>query len=375
MLSSEKFYDSLVQCGIDFFTGVPDSLLKEICACISVRSSSTNHIIAANEGAAIALAAGTYLATGKPGFVYLQNSGLGNIVNPLISMADPRVYAVPMLIMIGWRGEPGVADEPQHRKQGEITPAMLDSMDIAYEVLPTEMDEANKVLTSLIEKAKTESGPVALLVKKGTFDSFALPKRDESNLVLNREGAAKMVIDSMGEKDIMVSTTGKTSREVFEYRVERGDGHERDFLTVGSMGHASQIALGIALKKPDRSIYCLDGDGAVLMHMGALPIIGSSKLDNFKHVVINNGAHDSVGGQPTVGFDIDLLSIAKASGYEWTARATEPKDIATQLEKLKVAPSPALLEIMVSTGARKDLGRPTKTPIENKTDFMKFLNQ
>ena len=373
MLSSEKFYDSLVHNGIDFFTGVPDSLLKEICACISDRSSATNHIIAANEGAAIALAAGTYLATGKPGFVYLQNSGLGNIVNPLISMADPKVYAVPMLIMIGWRGEPGVPDEPQHRKQGEITPAMLDSMSVPYEVLPTELDEAEKVLANLLTKAKTNSGPVALLVKKGTFESYKLPARDESGLVLNREGAAKLVMDSMGDRDIMVSTTGKTSREVFEYRVEKGIGHERDFLTVGSMGHASQIALGIAVKKPNRTVYCLDGDGAVLMHMGSLPIIGCTKLGNFKHVVINNGAHDSVGGQPTVGFDIDLLAIAQASGYQWTATATEPEDIVAQLEKLKTVAAPALLEIRVRTGARKDLGRPTKTPIENKTDFMNFL--
>ncbi len=373
MLSSEFFCGALKGHGVNFFTGVPDSLLKDICAYITDHSDAANHVIAANEGAAVALAAGVHLSTGELPLVYLQNSGLGNLVNPLTSLADPEVYAIPMLILIGWRGEPGVHDEPQHRKQGRISPAMLDSLEVPWKVLPDEPNAAAEVLAEAVSVARSKSTPYALLVKKGTFDAYKMRNTAQDAFVLRREEAVCKVLETLSPTDVVVSTTGMTSREVFEFRARNKAGHARDFLTVGCMGHASQIAMGIALRKADRRVYCLDGDGAVLMHMGSLAVTGTSGLKNFKHIVINNGAHDSVGGQPTVGLKVDLPAVAKSSGYMWVKSASQPDEISALLAELQKTDGPALLEIKVNRGARKDLGRPTTTTLENKRDFMANL--
>lgn len=373
MISCEHFYASLRTAGIQFFAGVPDSLLKDICAYISDHADNTNHVIAANEGAALALATGSYMATGNPGLVYLQNSGLGNLVNPLTSLTDPEVYAIPTLLMIGWRGEPGVHDEPQHRKQGRVMLATLDAMEIPYAVLPDDEAEVIKIVSNAVTTARAISGPYALIVQKGLFAPYQLQKKAPDSYALRREDALKMVLDSLSENAVVVSTTGMTSREVFEHREATNKGHAHDFLTVGCMGHASQIAMGVALKKPDRLVYCLDGDGAVLMHMGSLAIIGTAKLANFRHVVINNGAHDSVGGQPTTGFAINIPAIATACNYAWTQSTGSPGEIPALLKELESVSGPALLEIRVNKGSRKDLGRPTTTTHDNKRDFMAFL--
>jgi len=375
MINCEEFYNLLKEKGVDFFTGVPDSLLKDFNAYIMDNAALENHIITANEGNSIAFAAGYYLATGKIGLVYMQNAGQGNAVNPLTSLADPDVYSIPMLLLIGWRGEPGKKDEPQHVKQGKVTLGLLDTLGIEYEILPDDIEDAKKSIEKAITIAKERSAPYALVVRKGTFEPYELKNKIQTSYELNREGAIKLVTDQLDARDVVISTTGKTSRELFEYREELGHDHSRDFLTVGSMGHSSQIALGIALSKPNRQVYCFDGDGAVIMHMGALAIIGSQSPKNFKHIVLNNGAHDSVGGQPTAGFDIDIPAIAKACGYKeaWTAEKTE--EIKEKTKLLKGSEGPALLEIKINKGARKDLGRPTTTPIENKKAFMDNLKE
>ncbi len=375
MIRSEHFLEILRREGIDFFSGVPDSLLKQVCACITEKIDASKNIIAANEGAAIGLAAGYHLATNKIPLVYMQNSGLGNATNPLLSLADPDVYQIPMLLMIGWRGEPGVKDEPQHVKQGKIQIDMLRTMDVPYEIICNETVELEKVVSRLITKAKEESRPVALVVKKGTFAPFDAPQKNiDQKIDLIREEAITSIVERMGAKDIVVSTTGKTSRELFEVRAKNKMGHDKDFLTVGSMGHCSQIALGVAMQQPTRNVYCFDGDGAVIMHMGSLAIIGSIAPENFKHVVFNNGAHDSVGGQPTVGFCINLPMIATASGYKAAKRVKNQHELNAGLDWLAKTKGPAMLEIWVKKGARKDLGRPTRTPVENKKDFMNNLN-
>jgi phosphonopyruvate decarboxylase len=316
MIDPQEFITHLQASGVEFFTGVPDSLLKEFCACLEHVPRAGHHIISANEGGAVALALGYHLATRKVPLVYLQNSGLGNIVNPLLSLADPEVYSVPLLLVIGWRGEPGVHDEPQHKKQGRVMLSMLDAMEIPHSILGPETVDPQAALKDALAYVRKMSAPYALVIKKGTFQSFAAPKVEKKDFPLSREEAIQQVIESLGERDVLISTTGMPSREVYEYRSRRGEGHQRDFLTVGGMGHASQIALGIALQKPRRSVYCLDGDGALLMHMGALAITGVLKPRNFKHIIVNNGAHDSVGGQPTVAFDVDVPGIAHACGYE-----------------------------------------------------------
>ncbi|KAE9634980.1 phosphonopyruvate decarboxylase [Defluviitalea raffinosedens] len=375
MLSPEKFYNILKNNSIEFFTGVPDSLLKDFCAYITDHTPKEKNIIAANEGNAIALAAGYYLATGQSGLVYMQNSGLGNTVNPLVSLADPDVYSIPMLLMIGWRGEPGIKDEPQHKKQGKITLDLLEAMGIAYEILPDNLEEAQEVINSAIMYMSNMKAPYAIVIRKNTFEPYKLKNITVNDYALTREDAIKTLISVIAPQDVIVSTTGMASRELFEYREERKEGHEKDFLTVGSMGHASQIALAIALAKPERKVYCLDGDGALIMHMGSMAITGNLCPQNMRHIIINNGAHDSVGGQPTAGLSIDIGSIAKACGYKMVLEAQTKEEIIEGLEKLNESNALGVLEIKVRKGARKDLGRPTTTPIENKEAFMKFLSE
>lgn len=373
MLNPQEFVASLKEAGVEFFTGVPDSLLKDFCACIAHTSRAGQHIIGANEGGALALAIGYHLATRKIPLVYFQNSGLGNIINPLLSLADQEVYSIPMVFVIGWRGEPGVHDEPQHKKQGRVMLPMLEAMEIPFSILGPDLDRAEPVLNDALAYVRKANAPFALIIKKGTFASFQTAIVDRMEFPLSREEAIQQVIDVLDPRDVVVSTTGMPSREVYEYRSKRGDGHQRDFLTVGGMGHASQIALGIALQQPERTVYCLDGDGAVLMHMGALSLNGTLKPQNLKHIILNNGAHDSVGGQPTVALDIDLLNIARATSYKQVFRAQTKEELQSCLEDLKRAAGPSLLEIRVHCGARKDLGRPATTPSQNKDAFMDFI--
>ena len=378
MIRPEFFIEKLRENGIDCFAGVPDSLLKNICAYITDHCDAEHNIIAANEGAAVGLAAGHYLATAKPACVYMQNSGEGNIINPLASLTDPEVYNIPVLLLIGWRGRPGVHDEPQHVKQGKVTTGLLNTMGINFDVLSKEEDKAVKQIAKAIDALKKKD-VYALVIEKDTFEDYKLQNVDKNDLTMSREEAIQIVAAALGEKDCIVSTTGMISRELFEYRAAMNQGHERDFLTVGSMGHASQIALGIAMAKPDRKVWCFDGDGAAIMHMGSMAIVANKAPKNYVHVVFNNGAHDSVGGQPTVGLKIDLPAVAKAVGYPRTYSVGTKDD----LEKLLTSDilhqtsseGPVLIEIKVKKGNRKDLGRPTTTPIQNKEALMDFLKK
>lgn len=375
MIRPAFFVDTLRHFGIDFFAGVPDSLLKNICAYISDHLDSRHNIIAANEGGAVGVAAGYHLATGKIPVVYMQNSGEGNIINPLASLTDKEVYNIPMLLVIGWRGRPGVHDEPQHVKQGKITLPLLDTMGIRYQVLSQEEDEALRQIRDAVDYMKTTNEVFALVVEKNTFDAYTLQNKVENDLTLSREEAIQITAAALGSNDCIVSTTGMISRELFEYRTAMGQSHERDFLTVGSMGHASQIALGIALEKPDRHVWCFDGDGAIIMHMGSMAITASKAPSNFVHVLFNNGAHDSVGGQPTVGLNIDIPAIAKAVGYKNAFSVNTAEALKTLLGNPAIKEGPVLIEVQVRKGNRKDLGRPTTTPIQNKTALMRFLQK
>ena len=374
MITPEFFIEKLRSEGIDFFAGVPDSLLKNVCAYITDHFDAAHNIIAANEGAAVGLAAGHYLASGKAGCVYMQNSGEGNAINPLASLTDKEVYNIPMLLLIGWRGKPGIHDEPQHVKQGKITTELLNVLGINYDVLSKEEDKAAKQISKAVEGINNKE-VYALVIEKDTFEEYKLQNIETNNLTMCREDAIQSVAASLDERDCIVSTTGMISRELFEYRASMNQSHERDFLTVGSMGHASQIALGIALERPDRRVWCFDGDGATIMHMGSLAIVASKSPKNYIHVVFNNGAHDSVGGQPTVGLRIDLPAVAKAVGYAAVYSVDNKADLETVLDKVKDSTGPVFLEIKVKKGNRKDLGRPTTTPIQNKEALMRFLSK
>lgn len=375
MIRPEYFIETLRGLGIDFYAGVPDSLLKNICAYISDTMDERHNIITANEGGAVGLAAGYHLATGKIPVVYMQNSGEGNIINPLASLTDKDVYGIPVLLVIGWRGKPGVHDEPQHVKQGKVTLPLLDTMGVPYQVLSKDEAEAGRQLKEAVDRMNATSEVYALVIEKDTFEPYKLQNVVNRDLPLSREEAIQKVAASIGEKDVIVSTTGMISRELFEFRTAMGQGHERDFLTVGSMGHASQIALGIAMEKPDRRVWCFDGDGASIMHMGGMAIVASKHPENYIHVVFNNGAHDSVGGQPTVGLDIDLPAVARAVGYVDACSVTTEEELSQSLANLKSAKGPVLLQVCVRKGNRKDLGRPTTTPVENKEALMAFLEK
>lgn len=374
MINPKDFIERLRKGGVDFFAGVPDSLLKNLCAYITDNVRRENNIIAANEGGAVALAAGYHLATGKVGCVYMQNSGEGNAVNPLLSLMDADVYKIPLLLVIGWRGEPGVHDEPQHVKQGKVTLSLLEAMGIPYAVLDENWEKQTDEALHVIKETNCI---YALIVRKGTFEEYMLQNQSISSLPLSREEAIKIVVDKLREDDIVVSTTGMISRELFEYREAKQQGHGADFLTVGSMGHASQIALGIALQKPERRVFVFDGDGALLMHMGGMAIIGDYCPKNLVHIVFNNGAHDSVGGQPTVGQKIDIEAIAKAVGYADVVSADNEMALCCAMNHVNCAviKGTSLINVNVRKGNRKDLGRPTTTPIQNKEAFMQNLSR
>jgi len=373
LIQPKEFFDNLISEGISFFSGVPDSLLKNFCAYVTDHVDDRHHVIAANEGGAVALAAGYYLATGNYALVYMQNSGLGNATNPLVSLADPEVYSIPMLLMIGWRGEPGIHDEPQHVKQGRVTLGLLEAMEIPYLVLDGNMRDWRGMVRTLCDQMRDHERPVAIVVRTDTFDEYKMGTFDDDSSLLTREEAISIVVERIGDNDIVVSTTGKTSRELFEVRERYSQGHDRDFLTVGSMGHSSQIALGIALQKPNYRVICLDGDGAVLMHAGALAIVGQKAPSNFLHIVINNESHDSVGGQPTASPNVDYVGLAQAMGYRNALRATTATQVETALDHLLDSEGPSLLEIKTRKGSRRDLGRPTITPLENRNELMRRL--
>ena len=367
--------ESLIRIlGADFYTGVPDSQLKALCDYLmeTYGIDPKHHIIAANEGNCTALAAGYHLATGKVPVVYMQNSGEGNIINPVASLLNDKVYAIPVVFIIGWRGEPGTHDEPQHIYQGEVTLKLLEDMDIAAFVIGKETTEEELAEKMAQFRALLSTGKdVAFVVRKGALtDAPKVEYRNDNAMV--REEIIRHIVKASGE-DPIVSTTGKASRELFETRVANGQSHKYDFLTVGSMGHSSSIALGVAINRPGQRIWCVDGDGAVLMHMGSMAVLGSNPPKNLIHVVINNGAHETVGGMPTVAGSIDLVAVARACGYPYAVRVDNFEDLDRELEAAKGRQALSLIEARCSIGAREDLGRPTTTALENKQNFMEYL--
>jgi len=362
--------------GAEFYTGVPDSQLKALCNYLmhTYGIDPRHHMIAANEGNCTALAAGYHLATGKVPVVYMQNSGQGNIINPVASLLSDKVYAIPVIFVIGWRGEPGVHDEPQHIYQGEVTLKLMEDMDIATFVISKntteeELSAAMAAFQPLLAKGKS----VAFVVRKGGL-AFDEEVTYANGYPMTREEIIGHIADAAGD-DIIVSTTGKASRELFEIREARGQGHGNDFLTVGSMGHSSSIALGVAIQKPGTRVWCVDGDGAMLMHMGSMAVLGSQAPSNLIHVVINNQAHETVGGMPTVAGSISPADVAKACGYPHATRVSTPDELRQALADAKARRELSFIEVMCSIGAREDLGRPTTTALENKQAFMQKLSQ
>lgn len=364
MVNTKLFCDSLKKHDIDFFAGVPDSLLKDFCAFLQSNVDSSHNIITANEGNAVAMCAGYHVSTGKIGAVYMQNSGEGNAVNPLMSLTDPDVYSIPVFLIVGWRGEPGVHDEPQHVKQGKVTIPLLEAMGIPHEILSDDFEpQINRAITYM----RQFNAPYAIVVKKSSFSSCALAVKN-NQYSITREEALKTIIHELGKDDFVVSTTGKTSREIFEIREESKEGHSNDFLTVGSMGHTASIAYGMALGT-DKKVWCIDGDGSFIMHMGGIGVICSKMLPNFKYIVNVNDAHESVGGQPTCSPNLDFEKILRGLGFRKVIIAENQKQIEDGVKQLASNFGFALV-LHTKQGSRSNLGRPTTTPVENKLALM-----
>lgn len=370
-----QFFRLLADNNVDFFTGVPDSLLKQLCLCIDDNVSNDKHIISANEGNAIALATGYHLGTGKIALVYMQNSGLGNAVNPLLSLADPDVYSIPMLILIGWRGEPGVKDEPQHVKQGKVQLDLLDSIKLRYDIISADDTEWQQKIKKGIDIAISDNRPYAIIVKKGTFEKYNVVEDKVKTELMTREEALEILLQHIPNDAMIVSTTGKTSREIFEIREKNDEPHFKDFLTVGSMGHCSSIALGVALAQPKRKVICIDGDGAFIMHMGSLAAIGKAQPSNFYHILMNNYVHESVGGQKTAIDAIDVQGIVSSTNYKNIIGIDTSDELSKNIADFLKNSGPGFLEIKLKPGSRADLGRPTIKPIDNKRNLIKFLKK
>lgn len=360
----------------DFYTGVPDSQLKALCNYLmhTYGIDPKHHVIAANEGNCTALAAGYHLATGKVPVVYMQNSGEGNIINPVASLLNDKVYAIPMIFVIGWRGEPGIHDEPQHIYQGEVTLKLLEDMEIHYFVIGKDTTEEEVSAAMQDFRKELDRGEdVAFVIRKEALSYEEKVEYHNDNPMI-REEIIRHIVQASGE-DPIVSTTGKASRELFEIREHNGQSHKYDFLTVGSMGHSSSIALGVAVQKPGTKVWCVDGDGAVLMHMGSMAVLGSTAPKNMVHIVINNGAHETVGGMPTVAANIDLVAIARACGYPNAVSVTSYETLDSELAVAKAKNELTFIEVKCGIGAREDLGRPTTTALENKQNFMEYLKE
>lgn len=360
--------------GAEFYAGVPDSLLRPLCDYLmdAFGTDPRRHMIAANEGNAAALAAGYHLATGKVPVVYLQNSGEGNLVNPAASLLHRQVYGIPVIFVVGWRGEPGVRDEPQHVFQGEVTLKLLEDLGIpAFVIGPETGDEEVREAMAGFRPLLAEGGDAAFVIRKGGL-TYGKKRTYRNGYGLRREEAIRQIARAAGG-DPVVSTTGKASRELFEIREALKQDHSRDFLTVGSMGHASSIALGVALHRPEERVWCLDGDGALLMHMGAMAAIGQGRPRNLIHIVLNNAAHESVGGLPTAAGGLDIPAIARACGYPCALTAETAGVLDEALREAKARQDLCLIEVKCAIGARPDLGRPTTSPQENKRAFMERL--
>ena len=372
-MKADKLLQALEQRGIHTIIGVPDSTLKQFCDGLQNYKGNINHYVPVNEGAAVGLAVGSYLADGKPACVYMQNSGIGNAVNPIASLANRDVYGIPMLFLVGWRGEPGVKDEPQHVFQGKITCKLFEVLSIPYEVIDkdTTWEQMESILTEAFE---TLSGgeQFAIIVRKGTFEKD-VPYTWENGNTLNREEALATILKEGGHEAILVSTTGKISRELYEQSDALYGTHENIFMTVGGMGHASMIALGIAKKRPKEKIMCIDGDGAALMHMGALAFISSQSPENFVHIIINNQSHESVGAMPTGCQKVNFSELAKNVGYSWTIRVSTLEELTKVLRNIDEQKGPILVEVLVSLDSRADLGRPRESARENKEAFMEYI--
>ncbi len=377
MINLKNFYQQLIDLNVKFFTGVPDTLLNEFCLFIDQNTPKENHVIAANEGSAIALAVGHFLGSKELSLVYMQNSGLGNALNPLLSLAGRNLYSIPMLMLIGWRGDPLFPDHPQHNKQGIITPRLLEELNIPFKVLEDNQDEVSQSLSWATHEALEKNSPVALIVKKGVMQEAEKENLLElpSDLSLTREEAIRTIINTFPKNTLYIATTGRACRELYNLREEQNQTHQFDFLNVGAMGHALSIASGLALSQPEKQVVCLDGDSAAIMHLGSLAVINKKQIPNLLHIVLNNGCHESVGGQPSAGFSIDFSKIAESNGYKTVGHSVDSNnELKSALLLLNKRERAGFVDVHIRKGMRSSIPPLKFDHKESKNLFMNNIN-
>lgn len=374
MVTCNELYKIFKDNDLTFFTGVPDSTFKAWMNFLS-ECNDLKNVIAVNECEATALAAGYYLSTGRIGVVYMQNSGLGKAVNPLMSLVDPEVFSIPVLLIIGWRGEPGKKDQPEHKKMGRVMLHLLDTLEIPYSILTNNLEDIKREIVKAKDYMIRRNAPYSIIIRKGLLNDYKRKISPEQNLEMMREDAIKVIVNNLKGTEIIISTTGKTSRELFEYREKKGESHKKDFYTIGSMGCSAAIAMGIAMQKKDKKIFVFDGDGSLLMEMGTLATVGHYSLKNFYHIVLDNQSHDSTGGQPTVSGTVNFEKVALSCGYKYANIVKTEKDLIKKVKDMLDLDGPQMLVVKVKKGARKDLGRPTISPSENKKIFMEYIGK
>lgn len=368
MINCENLAQIFKSNNLTFFTGVPCSILKDLLNYIE-EDKDFQHVGASSEGEACAIATGYHLGTGKFPIIYMQNSGLGNSVDPLTSLMNKEVYSVPALLLITWRGEPDKKDAPQHLMMGKITEKLLEILGIPYVILSSTETEVEREVERARKSLEKNSLSYAFIIRK----EIIAPYQKTEDAYLNREQAIKTIVDNLESNEVVVTTTGKTSRELWEIREAKSQAYQTDFYTLGSMGCAAGIALGIALQKPEKKVFVFDGDGSVLMKMGSLATIGHYLPENFYHIVFDNNSHDSTGGQKTVSDTTDFAKVALACGYRAAKVVSLEKELTDSVQQIKLQKGPLMIIVKVKKGARSDLGRPTTTPLENKRAFMQFL--
>jgi len=375
MISCKKFFEILEDYNFTFFTGIPDSTFKDLMKFLADNNSKElKNIVACNECEAIALASGYHLATNRIGIVYMQNSGLGKAVNPLTSLCDPDVHSIPILLMIGWRGEPGKIDAPQHKKMGKITLPLLDTLQIPYSILEPDLSVVKNELVKAINYFNDNKGPYAFIFQRGFFKDYEMKFKQSNRYNLTAKEVIQLIMDNLNHKEIIVSTTGYITRELYEYRESKNKDHHKSFYNIGSMGCASSIGLSIALHKPKNRVIVFDGDGAAIMQMGAFTTIGKNSPTNFVHIILDNEAHESTGGQPTNSPNVDFVNVALASNYKWSTRVETSEELLKSIDNIKNRKGPILILIKIKISSRSELKRPTKNPKEYKEGFMRYLN-
>lgn len=356
MLDQKQVFDTLAQNGVTFFTGVPDSYLNGFCN-YALANFADRNIIAANEGNAVGIACGHYFATKEIPLVYMQNSGMGNVINPLASLSEKDVYAVPMLLLIGWRGEGNTEpNHPQHKLQGEITTKLLDVMHIPYSILTDNNDDFKAVISKAVAYCKETRQSYGLIAPKGVMAAAEKANNVDDVYPMSREEAIEVILDNMPADTIYSATTGRATRELFFLRERRNETKAHDYLNVGSMGHASSVALGIAMSQPRRNVVCLDGDSACIMHMGAMTMVSKLNVPNFMHIVLNNGAHESVGGQPSAGHKLNFTKIAESCGYATVSKPAETEaELIEAINKLRDCGKASFIDCRIHKGLNSKL--------------------